>query len=54
MTGEEFGDLLAPVNASLNLASTVFLLAGFVFIKRREVGRHRWAMVGAVGVSAVS
>lgn len=53
MNLEAVGNLLAPVNATLNLASTLFLLAGFVFIKRREVRRHRWAMTGAVAASAL-
>ena len=48
MTGEELGNLLAPVNATLNLASILFLLAGFLFIKRRNISRHQWSMTGAV------
>jgi len=48
MTGEELGNLLAPVNATLNLASILCLLAGYLFIKKREIGRHRWSMTGAV------
>ncbi len=48
MTGEELGNLLAPVNATLNLASILCLLAGYRFIKKRDIGRHRWSMTGAV------
>jgi putative membrane protein len=47
------GDLLAPVNAGLNLTATLCLLAGWVFIKRRQVRRHRAAMVAAVSASAL-
>lgn len=53
MTPEMLGDLLAPVNAGLNFASMCCLLAGFWFIKIRDVRRHRLAMLGAVGASAV-
>ena len=48
MTGETLGPLLAPLNASLNLASTLLLLVGLWFIRKREVRRHRMAMMGAV------
>jgi putative membrane protein len=48
MTGETLGRLLAPLNASLNLTSTLLLLAGLWFIRKREVRKHRMAMVGAV------
>ena len=44
---------LPAVNASLNALATVLLTAGFVFIKRREVSRHRWCMVSAFVVSCV-
>lgn len=53
MTAEAWGDLLAPVNALLNLTSAVLLLAGFYFIRRRETHRHRNAMVGAVIASVL-
>ena len=48
MTGETLGRLLAPLNASLNLTSTLLLLAGLWFIRKREVRKHRMAMMGAV------
>jgi uncharacterized membrane protein YozB (DUF420 family) len=51
MSAEYLGNLLAPVNAGLNLASTLFLLAGFRFIKARDVDRHRRAMLGALAAS---
>lgn len=53
MTAEALGNLLAPVNAGLNLTSTLFLLAGYRFIRRKEIGPHRWAMTGAVASSAL-
>ncbi len=53
MSGEALGNLLAPVNASLNLASTLLLLAGFWSIKRRDVHRHRWAMAAAIAASGL-
>jgi putative membrane protein len=45
------GNLLAPVNATLNLISALCLIAGYLFIRRRDVRRHRAAMVGAVSAS---
>ena len=53
MSAEEIGNLLAPVNATFNLVATALLVAGFVFIRRRDVRRHRRAMVGAVTASAL-
>jgi putative membrane protein len=47
------GDLLAPVNALLNLATTIFLLAGFRAIKQRRVRRHRRAMIRALLASGL-
>jgi uncharacterized membrane protein YozB (DUF420 family) len=44
---------LATLNASLNAASTVFLTAGFFFIRRKEVARHRFCMLTAFGISCV-
>jgi uncharacterized membrane protein YozB (DUF420 family) len=44
---------LATLNASLNAASTVFLAAGFYFIRRKEVARHRACMLTAFGISCV-
>lgn len=53
MTAEALGGLLAPLNAGLNLTSTLLLLAGFRFIKRRDIRRHRVAMLGAVASSGL-
>ena len=53
MNAEALGNLLAPLNASLNLTSACLLVAGFFFIRRRQISRHRAAMLGAVGASAL-
>lgn len=53
MTGQSLGDLLAPVNAGLNLTSTLLLLTGFWFIRRKNVRMHRIAMSGAVASSGL-
>ncbi len=53
MDARALGDALAPVNATLNFTATLFLLAGFMFIKRREIARHRRAMLGAVTASGL-
>lgn len=43
---------LPALNAGLNTLATLFLLAGFVFIKRRQIAAHRLSMVGALLASA--
>ncbi len=48
MSAESFGDTLAAVNACLNLASAVLLVAGFRFIRRGRIRDHRRCMLGAV------
>ena len=53
MTSIEFGEVLAKVNAGLNSTSTVLLIAGYIFIKRRMITAHTYAMVGAFGASTV-
>jgi len=53
MDRAEVGDLLALVNASLNATSAVALLAGYLFIRRGKVRRHRAAMVTAIGASTL-
>lgn len=53
MNAEALGNLLAPVNASLNFTSACLLAAGFFFIRRGQISRHRAAMLGAVGASAL-
>ncbi len=44
---------LPAVNAMLNGLSAVFLMAGFVFIKRGNKSAHRKCMVAAFGTSVV-
>ena len=39
---------LPLLNASLNFASTVLLLAGYVLIRRRMIAHHRAAMLAAL------
>lgn len=53
MEAEALGRILAPLNATLNLASALFLVAGFTFIRRGRVERHRASMLGAVSASAL-
>ena len=53
MTAEALGDLLAPVNATLNLCSTVLLILGSYFIRTGRKRRHQGAMLGAVTASAL-
>ena len=45
--------LLPAVNASLNTLSTVFLTVGWLFIRRRQVPRHRACMIAALITSAL-
>jgi len=44
---------LPAVNACLNSASAVLLLAGYRFIRRREIPRHRACMIAAFVCSSV-
>jgi uncharacterized membrane protein YozB (DUF420 family) len=44
---------LPALNASLNGVAALFLLAGYVFIKRRQIPAHRACMLGALLVSAL-
>ena len=53
MDAQAFGDLLAPVNATLNATATGFLVAGFAFIRSKRIDAHRRAMLGAVTASAL-
>lgn len=43
---------LAPLNAFLNATATIFLIAGFYFIKQKRVDAHKHCMIAAVVVSA--
>lgn len=53
MDAEALGNFLAPVNASLNLLSTSFLVAGFAFIRARNIPRHRLCMISAASASGL-
>jgi uncharacterized membrane protein YozB (DUF420 family) len=44
---------LPAVNASLNAIAAVFLAIGWVFIKRRQIDRHRACMIAAFVTSAL-
>lgn len=44
---------LPAVNATLNAISAGLLTAGFVFIRRRDIVRHKVCMLSAVCVSAI-
>jgi putative membrane protein len=44
---------LPAVNACLNSSSAVLLLAGYRFIRRREISRHRACMIAAFVCSSV-
>jgi putative membrane protein len=46
-------DALATVNAALNAGATVCLVLGFVFIKQKQIARHRAAMTTAFVLSSV-
>jgi len=50
---ETAGNILAAVNAGLNFTSGCFLVAGFVFIKRKNRDAHRRCMIGAVTASGI-
>lgn len=44
---------LPAVNGSLNALSAIFLLAGFVFIKRKNINAHRSCMIAAFVTSTI-
>ncbi len=44
---------LPAVNATLNAVSGIFLLVGYVLIRRRRINAHRNAMLGAFASSTV-
>ena len=44
---------LPAVNASLNAASAVLLMAGFIFIRRQQRVAHRNCMIAALGTSTL-
>ena len=45
--------ILPTVNASLNALAAVLLACGWMFIRRREIDRHRACMLGAFAASAL-
>ena len=45
--------LLPTLNAALNALSGIFLLTGYVLIRRRHINAHRNAMLGAFGSSTL-
>ena len=47
------GDRIARVNAGLNFTSFTLIVTGLVFIKRRDLHRHRSAMTGAIWTSSL-
>ena len=44
---------LPALNASLNGMATAFLVAGYVFVRRRQIAAHRVCMLAAVTASAL-
>jgi uncharacterized membrane protein YozB (DUF420 family) len=44
---------LPGVNAALNATSTLFLVVGWLFIRRRDMRRHRFCMCTAFAASAL-
>ncbi len=48
----QIGDL-PTVNATLNAVAAVLLAAGYVFIRRRQVARHRACMLAAFSTSVL-
>jgi putative membrane protein len=53
LSSTELGDLLARVNALLNFTSFLLLVTGLVFIRRRDLHRHRRAMTAALVASSL-
>jgi putative membrane protein len=45
--------VLPAVNAALNATSTLFLVAGWLFIRRRDIRRHRFCMLTAFAASGL-
>lgn len=53
MDAARIGDALALVNASLNGLSAASLMAGYVFVRRRQLHQHRRAMMTALTASGL-
>jgi putative membrane protein len=47
-----FSDL-ASVNAALNSVSAVFLILGFIFIRKKQISRHKACMLVAFSASTL-
>lgn len=45
--------VLASINAALNGAAGCFLVAGFLFVRRRQLDAHRRCMLTAFGLSSL-
>ena len=45
--------ILPTVNAMFNAISALFLISGFLFIKRRRISAHQTCMLGAVSTSVL-
>lgn len=52
-TAERAPSALASLNAVLNGSAGCFLIAGFVFVRRRQLEAHRRAMLTAFGLSSL-
>jgi uncharacterized membrane protein YozB (DUF420 family) len=44
---------LPTLNAALNSLATLFLLAGYVCVRRKQIAAHRLCMLGALATSAL-
>ena len=44
---------LPALNASLNALATIFLLAGYVFVRQKRVAAHRLCMIAALATSVL-
>lgn len=53
MDRTQIGDLLAMLNAGLNATSAVALFTGWVMVRRRDLHRHRKAMLTALSASGL-
>ncbi|HEX6765244.1 MAG TPA: DUF420 domain-containing protein, partial [Polyangiaceae bacterium] len=46
-------DFLATLNACLNALSTVFLSAGYYFIRNKKIRQHRLCMLTSFAISCL-
>ncbi len=49
----EYLGIFPHINAALNALSGCFIVAGFLFIRRKEIAKHRFCMLSASIVSAL-